>query len=80
MGLGRAKIDIPLERIVTVLDLRLPVTKISSLLGVCSKTVHRKLAEHGITSRGRYSQISEEELDTLSVELRKRCQMLDIVW
>ncbi|KAL1022376.1 hypothetical protein UPYG_G00025980 [Umbra pygmaea] len=64
-GPGRPEIQIPMDMLVQLLEMGLPVTDISTLLGISAKTIYRKLSEHGVTARGLYSQLSDAELDTI---------------
>lgn len=60
---GRPKFDISLEQLEYLLDNGFKVTDIATMLCVCEKTVHRRLEENGMSVRGTYAKITDQELD-----------------
>ncbi|XP_036412609.1 uncharacterized protein LOC118797378 [Colossoma macropomum] len=62
---GRPKIGLSEDYTSQLLSLGLPVTCIARLLGVSRFTVHRRMAEWGLSVRASYSILTDEELDSL---------------
>lgn len=51
------------------MDLTVPC--ISKLLGVSVKTVHLRMQEWGLSIKGRYSSVTDNELDSLVSEIKR---------
>ncbi|XP_073720642.1 uncharacterized protein [Misgurnus anguillicaudatus] len=67
---GRPRTVIPIEHIVYLLKIGLPVKTISRLLGVSRATLFRRLTENNLTVRGLYSSCTDEELDQLVLKVK----------
>lgn len=62
---GRPRILISEDSVCQLLDLGLPVTCIARLLGVSKFTVHRRMAYWGLSVKATYSNLTDEELDSV---------------
>lgn len=60
---GRPKLDIPREQLECLLRYGFTGTEIARMLGVCDKTVYRRLESFGLSMSETYSTISDSELD-----------------
>jgi len=63
---------VPADHIAYLLEIGLPVTSISNLLGVFQATQFRMMAENNISVRGLYSTCTDAELDGLVSEVKER--------
>ncbi|CAM4373765.1 unnamed protein product [Leuciscus chuanchicus] len=61
----RPRIVVPTDHIAYLLEIGLPVTTISNLLGVSRATLFRRMAENNLSVRGLYSTCTDAELDGL---------------
>lgn len=68
--MGRPKIIVSEQHIRRLIEIGLTVPCISKLLGVSTRTIERRMQEFGITVRGTYSQLTDEELDNLVVAIK----------
>ena len=66
---GRPKFEIPEEQLELFLDYNFSVEQIAKMLGVCSKTVHRRLKQHGLSVKQTYANIADHELDQIITEI-----------
>ena len=64
-GPGPPKIVIEKEKLKSLLDTHLPVFCITKCLGVSRRTVHRRMKEFGLSVRGSYSSVTDQELDNI---------------
>ena len=60
---GRPVIEVSIEKIEYLRNLRFTWTKISEILGVSRSTLYRRLDEEGVNLTCRYSNIDDHELD-----------------
>ncbi|XP_032360272.1 uncharacterized protein zgc:174680 [Etheostoma spectabile] len=69
---GQPKFVVSKEHLQNLIDMQLSIPCIAKLLGVCKRTVFRRMQEEGLSVKGSYSNLTNEELDTLvrSVKLR----------
>lgn len=67
---GPPKIMVSEQHIRRLIEIGLTVPCISKLLGTSTRTIERRMQEFGITVRGTYSQLTDEELDNLVVEIK----------
>lgn len=62
---GQPKIVVEQEKLKYLLDTHLPVSCIAKCLGVSRRTLYRRMQEFGLSVRGSYSTMTDEELDTI---------------
>lgn len=62
---GRPKFDIPSEQLQYLVDNGFKATDIAKMLCISEKTVYRRLAEHGMSVRDSYANLTEQELDDI---------------
>lgn len=67
---GRPKLIVSEQHLRHLIELGLTVPCISKLLGMSTRTVERRMHEFGITVRGTYSHLTDEELDNLVVTIK----------
>lgn len=67
---GRPKLVVSEQHLTHLIELGLTVPCISKLLGMSTRTVERRMHEFGITIRGTYSHLTDEELDNLVVTIK----------
>ncbi|XP_023666594.2 uncharacterized protein [Paramormyrops kingsleyae] len=70
--MGRPRIIISPEHIANLLDMNLSVPYIARILGVCPRTIYRRMAECNLSVRARYSSFSDEELDACVTGIKQR--------
>ena len=66
---GRPKFEIPEEQLELFLDYNFSVEQIAKMLGVCSKTVHRRLKQYGLSVKQTYANLTDSELDQIITEI-----------
>lgn len=64
-GPGHPKIVIEREKLKNLLDTHLPVSCIATCLGVSRRTVYRRMKDFGLSVRGSYSTLTDQELDNV---------------
>lgn len=64
-GPGHPKIVMEREKLKNLLDTHLPVSCIAKCLCVSRKTVYRRMQEFGLSVRGSYSTMTDQELDNI---------------
>ncbi len=64
-GSGHPKIVIEKEKLKSLLDTRLPVSCIAKCLGVSRRTIYNRMQEFGLSVRGSYSSVNDQELDNI---------------
>lgn len=71
-GQGQPKFVVANEYLQNLIEMQLPIPCIAKLLGVCKRTLFRRMREYGLSVKGLYSNVTDEELDNLvrSVKLR----------
>ena len=62
---GRPAYNISKEQLESLMEQEFSLTDIASLMGVSERTVHRRCREYGLKCSERFSQISDEGLDTI---------------
>ena len=77
-GRGKQKLVIYLQNLI---DMQLPILCIAKLLDVCKRTVFQRMHEYGLTIKGSYSNLTDEELDNLVHSVKQRmphisCRMI----
>ncbi|KAG9261098.1 hypothetical protein AMEX_G14115 [Astyanax mexicanus] len=68
---GRPKLCVSKDHLEHLLEMGLAVPNISKLLGVSQKTIRRRMTEWYLSVRDSYSQVSDEELDSLVLAVKK---------
>ncbi|MED6253267.1 hypothetical protein ATANTOWER_025531 [Ataeniobius toweri] len=63
--LGRPKYVVPSQQLQTFTKMSFSVSKIAAILGICPRTVKRRLHDYGMSIKQCYSRLTDEELDTL---------------
>lgn len=71
-ALGRPRLIVSAEHITNLMDMEMPVKTIASLLGVSRRTVYRRMTECNLSVRGRYSRLTDDELDAFVRRLKER--------
>lgn len=64
-AVGRPRLMVSTEHISNLMDMERPVETIAKLLGVSRRTVYRRMAECNLSVRGRYSRLTDDDLDAL---------------
>ncbi len=67
---GRPKTIVSEQHLRRLVEMGLTVPCISKLLGMSTRTIERRMQQFGITVRGTYSQLTDEELDNLVVAIK----------
>ncbi|KAK7880188.1 hypothetical protein WMY93_033145, partial [Mugilogobius chulae] len=70
-GPGRPRITISTDGLEQLLESGLPVTTISSLLGISRSTLFRRMADNNLSVSGMYSKCTDEELDDLVSRIKE---------
>ncbi len=60
---GRPTFVIPREQLCHLIEARFTVPHIASMIGVSTRTVHRRMSEYGLSIRATYSNLTDCELD-----------------
>lgn len=69
---GRPRLEIAGSDLESLLSNRLPVEHLANLYGVSRRKFYRRMNEHGLSVRGCYSNISDDELDTVVRSIKTR--------
>ena len=71
-GRGQPKFAISKDYLQSLIDMHLKIPCIAKILGVTERTVFRRMHEYGLSVKGSYSNLTDDELDNLvhSVKLR----------
>lgn len=64
-GSGHPKIVIEREKLKNMLDTHLPVSCFAKCLGDSTRTIYRRMQEYGLSVRGSYSTVTDQELDNV---------------
>ena len=62
---GKPKYIVPREQLEFLIERRFRVSEISTLLGVSTRTVERRMVEYGLSIRQNYSEITNDDLDNV---------------
>ena len=62
---GSPKLNVPQEQLQFLIERRFNTTQIASLLGVSPRTIERRLREHNLNISTSYSNLSDQDLDTV---------------
>ena len=62
---GRPKLNVPQEQLQFLIERPFNTTQIASLLGVSPRTIERRLREHNLNISTSYSNLSDQDLDTV---------------
>ena len=62
---GRPKLNVPQEQLQFLIERRFNTTQIASILGVSPRTIERRLREHNLNISTSYSNLSDQDLDTI---------------
>ena len=65
-GRGRPSLDIPEHALSALLEQEFTQADIAQLFGCSTKTIHRRIVRYGLSRFIQYTEISNEELDTLA--------------
>nr|XP_054600126.1 uncharacterized protein LOC129164370 [Nothobranchius furzeri]XP_054600127.1 uncharacterized protein LOC129164370 [Nothobranchius furzeri] len=71
-NLGRPRLEIQSDDLKHLLSTALPLEHLAQLYGVSRRTLNRRMKEHGLSVRGCYSKISDDELDVLVRSIKSR--------
>jgi AraC-like DNA-binding protein len=66
---GRPKFEILEEQLELFLEYNFSVEKIAKMLGVSSKTIHRRLKQYGLSVKNTYSDMNDNQLDRIVSEI-----------
>ncbi len=67
---GHPKTIVSEQHLRQLVEIGLTVPCISKLLGMSTRTIERRMQQFGITVRGTYSQLTDEELDNLVIAIK----------
>ncbi|KAF3859015.1 hypothetical protein F7725_021414 [Dissostichus mawsoni] len=70
--LGWPRLEIDTDDLESVLSIALPLKHLASLYGVSRSTLNRRTKEHGLSVRGCYSTMSDDELDQVVRSIQTR--------
>ncbi|XP_041917361.1 uncharacterized protein zgc:174680 [Alosa sapidissima] len=70
--LGRPRLSIAADAIEGLLSNALPIGLLANLYGVSRRTMYRRMKENGLSVRGCYSDISDDELDCVVRSIKSR--------
>ncbi|XP_049319418.1 uncharacterized protein LOC111190594 [Astyanax mexicanus] len=70
--MGRPKYLVSAEQLKGLLELQLPVSRIAKHLGVSERTVKRRMREQDLSIKQRYSNLTDEQLDSLVRSVKAR--------
>ena len=70
-GRGRPKANVSLEQLEFLLSYGFTVGDMSLVLGCSVRTVHRRLTENGLSVRQSFTQISDEDLDSIVLKINR---------
>lgn len=71
-GSGHPKIVIEREKLKNLLDTHLPVSCIAKCLCVSRRTIYRRMQEFGLSVRGSYSTVTDQELDNIISVIKRQ--------
>ncbi|KAL0964268.1 hypothetical protein UPYG_G00321540 [Umbra pygmaea] len=69
---GRPCLQIDADHLKSLLSTALPLDDLAKLYGVSRRTLNRRMKEHGLSVRGCYSTISDDELDRAVRSIKSR--------
>ena len=67
---GRPRVSLDIEDVELLRQLRFTWTRISEILGVSHSTLYRRLEEEGISQETFFTEISDNELDRMMLEIK----------
>ncbi|XP_076830132.1 uncharacterized protein LOC143476036 [Brachyhypopomus gauderio] len=70
--MGRPKYCVPPQQLKHLVQISLPVWHIAELLGVSKKTLKRRMDENGLSVKQTYSDLTDEQLDSLVRSVKAR--------
>lgn len=70
--LGRPRLEIHADDLQSLLSTSLPLEHLATLYGVSRRTLNRRMKEHGLSVRGCYSKMSDDELDHAVRSIKSR--------
>ena len=68
---GRPRFFVPREHLEYLVENRFTVPQIAELIGVSPRTVHRRLAEFGISISSQYAEVTDEYLELVMSSIQK---------
>ena len=68
---GRPKYVVPQEQVEFLIERHFSVPEISKLLGVSTRTVERRMSQYGLSIRGSYDGVNDNELDDIVTGILK---------
>jgi AraC-like DNA-binding protein len=66
---GRPSYNIPYEQVTFLVERRFSTKQMASILGVSERTVQRRLQHFGMSIRGTYATLTDQELDSTIQEI-----------
>ena len=69
---GRPRLEIEAEDLTSLLSTALPLEHLARLYGVSRRTLNRQMKERGLSVRGCYSTINDDELDRVVRSIKSR--------
>jgi AraC-like DNA-binding protein len=66
---GRPSYNIPYEQVTFLAERRFTIKQMAAILGVSERTVQRRLRHFGLSIRGTYTNLSDQDLDTAVQEI-----------
>ncbi|KAG9283128.1 hypothetical protein AMEX_G1866 [Astyanax mexicanus] len=70
--LGRPRLEIDSGDLQSLLSTELPLEYLGRMYGVSRRTLNRRMKEHGLSVRGYYSKMSDDELDHVVRSIKSR--------
>jgi transposase len=76
---GRPRLDIKKEQLEYLLHMGFSCPKIAAVIGVSLSTIRRRMSEYGLCVTELYSNVTDQELDSLVAQIKENFQTVAIV-
>ena len=63
--IGRPRFNIPVSQLRYLVESHFTVSQIASMIGVSVQTIHRRMADNGLSVSEQYSELTDPELDDI---------------
>ena len=74
-GVGRPRFQVPKEQLSLLMERRFTIPQIAELIGISTRTLHRRMSEYGLSIRSTYSELTEVELDDVILSIHEEFPM-----